>query len=157
MRIQHLHEADGLRHFAVILDEGEEAMACLQAFAKEQRIGAAQVTGIGAFSAAELAFWDPDRQEYRCHAFARQAEVVSMLGDIVLDENGEPACHLHALLGFEDATVRGGHFRTGRVRPTLEVMVHESPAHLQRHFDSRLGLAVIGGPRKIAGGTEDVR
>lgn len=145
MRVLPLHEEGGLRRIAVILDEGEEAMACLQAFAREQSIGAAQVTAIGAFSLAELAFWDPAAREYRCHAFDRQSEVVSLLGDIVLDEHGQPACHLHAVLGFEDASVKGGHFRSGRVRPTLEVIVNESPAHLRRRFDPQRGLAVIAG------------
>lgn len=145
MRVMHLHEDGGLRRIAVVLEEGEEAMACLQAFAREHGIGAAQVTAIGAFSEAELAFWDPEAQEYRCHAVDRQAEVVSLLGDIVRDENGEAACHLHAVLGFADATLRGGHFRSGRVRPTLEVIVNESPVHLRRRFDPQRGLAVIVG------------
>lgn len=145
MRVMTLHEDGGLRRIAVVLDEGDETMACLEAFAREHDIGAAQVTAIGAFSEAELAFWDPEKQEYRCHAFDRQSEVVSMLGDIVRDEDGQANCHLHAVLSFEDASVRGGHFRSGRVRPTLEVIVNESPAHLRRRFDPKLGLAVIAG------------
>ena len=143
MRVIDLDAADGLRRFAVILEEGEEAMDRLQAFARDRRIGGAQVTAIGAFSEASLAFWDPAAQEYRDRTFDRQAEVVSMLGDIVIDEKGEPACHLHAVLGFEDMALRGGHFRSGRVRPTLEVIVTESPVHLRRRFDPRRGLAVI--------------
>jgi predicted DNA-binding protein with PD1-like motif len=143
MRVIDLDAANGLRRFAVILEEGEEAMDRLQAFARDHAIGGAQVTAIGAFSTASLAFWDPAAQQYRDRQFDRQAEVVSLLGDIVLDEKGEPACHLHAVLGFEDMALRGGHFRSGRVRPTLEVIVTESPADLRRRFDPRRGLAVI--------------
>jgi predicted DNA-binding protein with PD1-like motif len=143
MRVLPLQTEGAFRRFAVVLDDGEEAMASLQAFAKQNAIGGAQVTAIGAFSEAELAFWDPGEKVYRCHAFDRQCEVVTLLGDIVQDEHGVPACHLHAVLGFEDASVKGGHFRSGRVCPTLEVMITESPRHLRRRFDPALGLAVI--------------
>lgn len=37
----------------------------------------------------------------------------------------------------------GGHLLEGRVRPTLEVIVTESPAHLRRVHDPKVGLAVI--------------
>ena len=147
MRVTELHAEGGLRHIAVVLDNDDEAMECLTTFARRYDIGGAQVTAIGAFAEAELAFWDPRTRQYRCHRFQRQAEVVSMVGDIVLDEHGQAACHLHAVLGFEDASVRGGHFQWGRVRPTLVVLVTESPKHLRRRFDPQLGLAVIAGGR----------
>ena len=37
----------------------------------------------------------------------------------------------------------GGHLMEGHVRPTLEVILTESPRHLQRKFDPESGLALI--------------
>ncbi len=41
---------------------------------------------------------------------------------------------------------RGGHLLEGIVRPTLEVMLTESPAHLRRRHDPRFGIALIDPP-----------
>jgi predicted DNA-binding protein with PD1-like motif len=47
------------------------------------------------------------------------------------------------VLGLSDGTTRGGHFLSGIVRPTLEVTVVETPAHLVRTRRPELGLALI--------------
>lgn len=39
--------------------------------------------------------------------------------------------HAHVVLGTSDGTTRGGHLLEARVRPTLEVIVVESPEHLR--------------------------
>jgi predicted DNA-binding protein with PD1-like motif len=47
------------------------------------------------------------------------------------------------VLGKRDATAHGGHLLEARVRPTLEVVLIESPATLSRHHDAESGLALI--------------
>jgi len=47
------------------------------------------------------------------------------------------------VVGKADATTRGGHLIGGIVRPTLEVIVTESPAHLLRKFNPEVGLALL--------------
>jgi predicted DNA-binding protein with PD1-like motif len=47
------------------------------------------------------------------------------------------------VLGRSDGTTRGGHLLEARVRPTLEVILVESPSHLQRKHDPESGLALI--------------
>ena len=37
----------------------------------------------------------------------------------------------------------GGHLLEGHVRPTLEVILTESPKHLERHFDEKAGIPLI--------------
>lgn len=71
-----------------------------------------------------------------------QCEVLSIVGDIALGEDG-PAPHLHAVLGLRDGTTRGGHLLSGRVWPTLEVVVRSSPATLAKTFRPDVGLALI--------------
>jgi len=41
------------------------------------------------------------------------------------------------------AISRGGHLIEAHVRPTLEVILVESPAHLRKEFDPETGLALI--------------
>jgi predicted DNA-binding protein with PD1-like motif len=72
-----------------------------------------------------------------------QVEVLSLVGDITLTDKGEPKIHVHAVLGRSDGSTRGGHLIEGRVRPTLEVVLIESPRHLRRKHDPETGLALI--------------
>lgn len=58
-------------------------------------------------------------------------------------DDGKASLHLHAVLGLQDGSVRGGHFLSGSVRPTLEVTIHETVAHLRRKKRADLGLALI--------------
>ena len=62
--------------------------------------------------------------------------------DIALDR-GEPKVHAHIVVGKSDGTAHGGHLLEARVRPTLEVILTESPRHLHKRFDPESGLALI--------------
>ena len=42
-----------------------------------------------------------------------------------------------------DGSTVGGHLLRARVRPTLELMLTETPAHLKRKHDPQTGLALI--------------
>src|SRR5689334_19145226 len=88
-----LHESDGQRTFAVVLDTGDEVMESLQAFAEAP--------------------------------------------------SGGPALHAHLVVGKRDGTAMAGHLGEAHVRPTLEVILTESPAHLRKAKDPQSGLALI--------------
>jgi predicted DNA-binding protein with PD1-like motif len=47
------------------------------------------------------------------------------------------------VLGRRDGSTLGGHLIEAHVRPTLEAIVIESPAHLHRCHDAETGLALI--------------
>ena len=143
MRSKLLNAADGLRTYAVVFDKGDEVMEGLKRFAASERVSAAQVTAIGAFETAELAFYLWETKEYENIPVAEQTEVLSLLGDIGIDTEDRPALHLHAVLGHRDGRATGGHMVKGVVRPTLEVVVQETPAHLRRVPDAESGLALI--------------
>ena len=130
------------KSFAIVLEAEDEAIASLLSFAKENRLAAAHFTGIGAFSHVVLGYFDWEKKDYIRIAVNEQVEVVSLLGDIAL-ERAEPKVHVHTVIGKRDGTAMGGHLLEAIVRPTLEIVVTESPAHLRREFDSDSGLALI--------------
>src|SRR3546814_6794071 len=92
MRWKQLQEGD-LRSFAAIFDKGDEVIADLSAFAREQKLGAAQFTGIGAFRRLTLGFFDWETKEYKRIPVEQQVEVVALIGDVTLDESGKPTLH----------------------------------------------------------------
>lgn len=143
MKTKLLHEEAGLRTFAVVLDHGDEVMASLKGFAKAERVTGARLSAIGAFERATMAFYDCDTKGYLDIPVDEQVEVASLNGDIGVEEDGAAALHVHAVLGRRDGSAIAGHLKSGRVRPTLEVIVTETPAHLRRVKDEETGLTLI--------------
>ena len=123
MKSKRLHADGGGTTWAIVLDRGDEAVAVLSAFAREQGITAAHFTAIGAFRAAVLGYFDRERKDYT---------------RIPIDE-----LHAHAVLGRSDGSARGGHLLEGHVWPTLEVVLQQSPRHLRKKLDPAVGLALI--------------
>jgi predicted DNA-binding protein with PD1-like motif len=132
-----------LKTFALILDKGDEAVGSIEGFARENGIMAAQLTGIGAFSDAILGFFDWETKDYRKIPVTEQVEVVSLLGDVALGLDGQPALHPHVVVSRADGIAMGGHLLEAHVRPTLEVVLTESPRHLHKRKDAESGLALI--------------
>ncbi len=122
---------------------GDEVSECLSQLAEEESLSGAQITAIGAFRDAILAFFDWETKAYEEIPVSEQVEVLSLNGDIALDEYGRPKLHLHTVLGRRDGSTIGGHLMGGHVRPTLEVMITETPAFLRRVHDPHSGLALI--------------
>ncbi|MGJ7038819.1 putative DNA-binding protein with PD1-like motif [Shinella sp. BE166] len=133
----------GERTFILVLDEGDEAFRCIVDFAEREGVTAASITAIGAFRSATIAFFDFETKSYEKIPVAVQSEVLSMLGDIAIDDEGKASPHLHVVLGLSDGSTKGGHFLEGYVRPTLEVMLRETPADLRRKHRADLGIALI--------------
>jgi predicted DNA-binding protein with PD1-like motif len=141
MHYQLIHQGE-TKTWAVALETGDEASACLLAFAKAQHLSAAHLTAIGAFERAVLGYFDWNTKDYKRNQIDEQVEVVSLIGDVAL-KGDEPKLHMHVVLGQSDGNALGGHLLEGHVRPTLEVIVSEAPAHLHRRHDPQSGLALI--------------
>jgi predicted DNA-binding protein with PD1-like motif len=142
MKAALLHEHEGFRTFAVVLSTGDETMSTLLEFATDRRLRATQFTAIGAFSRVVVAYFDWTTKEYRHIPVDEQVEVLSLVGDISIDD-GKPKVHAHVVVGKADATAHGGHLIEGLVRPTLEIVLTEAPRHLQRRHDPVSGLALV--------------
>jgi predicted DNA-binding protein with PD1-like motif len=151
MQSKLLNEQDGRRTFAVIMSKGDEVLSTIGAFAKKERISAAQITAIGALSDVVLRYFDWDEKDYRDIPVREQVEVASLVGDVALDPHGKPAIHIHLVVGRKDGTALAGHLGEAHVRPTLEVIVDEQPSYLQKTSDPETGLALINAkePRHV--------
>jgi predicted DNA-binding protein with PD1-like motif len=130
------------RTFVVVFDKGEEVVQGLSTFASRESLRASQITAIGALSDVTLGYFDRQSRQYQRIALPEQVEVLSLLGVVTLDGE-KPKVHGHIVVGRRDGSTRGGHLLEGHVWPTLEVIVEESPRHLQRRLDPESGLALI--------------
>jgi predicted DNA-binding protein with PD1-like motif len=130
------------RTFALIFDRGDEVVSTLERFAAEHGLSASRITAIGAFESATLGYFDWERKDYDRIPVNEQVEVLSLVGDIAL-AGEKPKLHAHVVLGRRDGSALGGHLLDARVRPTLELLVVDSPSYLKRERDPVSGLALI--------------
>ena len=142
MQSKLIQDAAGERTWALVFATGEEAMAGLRDFARTADLAGSHFTAIGAFSDAVLGFFDLDAKDYIRIPVREQVEVLSLLGNVARHQ-GRARIHAHVVVGKRDGTAHGGHLLEAHVRPTLEVIVAESPRHLERRTDERTGLPLL--------------
>jgi hypothetical protein len=142
MKARLLHEIKGLKTYLLVFAKGDEPMAELTAFAREQALAGSHFTAIGAFQHATLGYFDWERKDYDRISVAEQVEVLALEGDIAIAD-GEPKVHAHVVLGRRDGTTLGGHLLDASVRPTLELMLTETPSTVRRVHDPDSGLNLI--------------
>jgi len=143
MKSRQLRNGNGERTFVLVYEPGENFQEPLVSLARENNLGVTQFTAIGAFRNATLGYFDRERRDYVKIPVHEQVEVLALNGNVTLTKDSEPKIHAHVILGRRDGSVRGGHLFDGEVWPTLELLLSESPDHLQRKFVLEVGLALI--------------
>ena len=143
MNYTQLYRSDNdLRTYLLVMDQGDEAVSEITAFAKANDVNAASLTAIGACTSATLAYFDSEKGEYINRRFIEQMEIASLIGDIA-DDDGQPALHAHIVLGRHDYSALAGHLVEIHVFPTMEIILTETPAHLRKRLDKATGLTLI--------------
>jgi uncharacterized protein len=142
MKFKILHESAGQRTFALVFETGDEVMQTLENFAADHELTGSHFTAIGAFSEATLAYFDWPKKEYVPIPIREQVEVLMLSGDVA-EQDAKRKVHAHVVVGTSTGGARGGHLKSAIVRPTLELILTESPAHLKKKFDPATGLALI--------------
>lgn len=143
MKTKQLDPGPGQKTYLIVLSPDEEVLPSLNEFARTHGLGAAQFSAIGAFSRATLGYFDWEKKDYLRIEVDEQVEVASLTGDVALGANGAPGLHIHCVLARRDGSTRAGHLLQATARPTLELVLTESPAHLRKRFDPEIGLALI--------------
>jgi predicted DNA-binding protein with PD1-like motif len=128
--------------WALVFDKGDDPIPELERFAREHDVGAASISGIGAFERVVLGYFDRERKDYARIPLDEQVEVLSLLGDVAVADDG-PKVHVHVVVGTADGRAHGGHLLGASVWPTLELVLSVPPAELRKRHDDETGLALI--------------
>jgi len=129
--------------FILVFETGDELARGLLDFANQASLSAASFKAVGALSSVRLGWFSWDNRKYEPSVtLDEQVELLSLIGDVAL-KDGKPVVHAHAVIGRRDGTAQGGHLLEAHVRPTCEVILTESPVHLQKQIDPQSGLALI--------------
>lgn len=136
-----MHSWQDEKSTIVVLEKGEKLVESLTKFAKLTGINAASLQGLGALEEVELGFYDLHQKSYKRTTLKGDWELVAMNGNITLKE-GTPFVHVHAALGGEDFSLKGGHLFEAVVAVTCEVSLIPHSGLIERHAHPGIGLAL---------------
>jgi predicted DNA-binding protein with PD1-like motif len=133
--------------FLMVLRQGDDVFARLEALMLEETIPSAFFTGFGFAGKVVFGFYDYDSQTYRPGAFDN-LELTNMTGTLAWKE-GRPSVHAHGVAGDSQFRTFGGHLLSLEVgRGSMEICITVLPTRLDRAVDPVIGANVLqlGGP-----------
>ncbi|MBD3334719.1 MAG: DUF296 domain-containing protein [Candidatus Eisenbacteria bacterium] len=101
-------------------------------------------SGVGMLRDVELSYF-VGQGEYATHRFEDPLELVSLSGNISLQEDGY-IVHAHAALAGRDGRLVGGHLTRGAVWVTNEIVLARMPIPFLRKLEPETGLRGIAFP-----------
>lgn len=128
--------------YLMVLRQGDDVLARLEALMSEEKIPAATIAGFGFLRTATFGFFDFETKEYRPKTF-NDLELTNLTGTLAWKE-GKPAIHAHGVAGDESFRTFGGHVLSLEVgRGSLEISVAVIPTMLERVVDAEIGANVL--------------
>ncbi len=122
------------------VDRGDEVISAVERACKNNGVKAAVISGLGFLSSAEIAIFNPEKEQYDTFNVNDPMELASLTGNISLKE-GEPFAHIHVVLGNKERVV-AGHLVKGYVGGTTEIAIFELEGELLRNIRSG-GLTIL--------------
>jgi Predicted DNA-binding protein with PD1-like DNA-binding motif len=125
------------------VEPGEDIMSQLQAYAEREGLQAAHISGLGAASEVELAYYNLDTKEYEHTTITENLEICSLTGNIGVNEGGQKVVHLHGVFAHRDLSTIGGHVVRCLVSGAGEIHLATPPGAINRAHDERTGLTLM--------------
>jgi predicted DNA-binding protein with PD1-like motif len=127
--------------YLMVLRQGDNLFAQLEALAQAEHIPSANFTGMG-FAEVEFGFFNFKTKTYKPKRF-KAAELAAMQGSIAW-QNGKPSIHAHGLIADKKFKAYGGHILSATVGTgSLEILVTVHDKTLERKKDETLGANIL--------------
>jgi len=119
----------GARTYRVNLTKGDEILSGLTDFAEQHHIKNAHFTALGAINKGLFGWTDVESGNgQKKIELNQEAEIVSLMGSISVNNQGQANVHAHGSVALSDGTVKGGHWWEAHVSIIAEVFVTEEEA-----------------------------
>jgi predicted DNA-binding protein with PD1-like motif len=116
----------GGRTFRINMTKGDEIMSGLTEFAEKYHIKNGHFTGVGAINKGLFGWSDVERGlGQKKIELNQEAEIVSMIGAISQNAQGQSTVHAHGSVALSDGTVKGGHWFEAHISIIAEIFVVE--------------------------------
>jgi len=114
------------RTYRINMSKGDEIMSGLTDFAEKYHIRNGHFTAVGAINKGLFGWSDVERGlGQKKIELNQEAEIVSLMGSISVDNQGRSNVHGHGTVALSDGSVRGGHWWEAHVSIIAEVFVTE--------------------------------
>ena len=123
-------------------DRNDGIIASILAVCQREHIQSATFNGIGGCSSAAIQTFDPVESEFHTEEKEGMLELVSLMGNVVSDEDGALHHHTHALFSFvEDGEhkILAGHLKETMVLYTAEIELRPVDGAIGRKHDPETG------------------
>lgn len=135
--------------FVLRLEQSDDILKTIRAFANSQRLRASFFEGIGSLYKAKLGHYDfKGTKSYKYETFDEDLEILTLSGN-VSTMNQQALPHAHVTLGRRDFSVVGGHLEEGSLANMVEVNMTKLQGRLLKERDSNVGLNLLQLPRKF--------
>jgi predicted DNA-binding protein with PD1-like motif len=116
----------GARTYRVNFTKGDEILSGLTEFAEKYQIKNGHFTALGAINKGLFGWTDVERGiGQKKIPLNEEAEIVSLMGSISVNSQGQSNVHAHGSVALSDGTVKGGHWWEAHVSIIAEVFVTE--------------------------------
>ncbi len=102
------------RTFLFRVPEDEELVSYVNKFCDKNGIKMATLSAIGSLKKAKLGYFDISKGKYEEIDVEDVHELLLATGNVSI-KDGKPFSHIHAILGYKDGSVKGGHLLKGTV------------------------------------------
>lgn len=126
----------------LVIRKGEEVVSRITEYAREHRLKAAWVSGLGGAGTVTLGFYDIETKSYEWKVLDTPLEILNLSGNLATVD-GEPFWHVHGTFGTRDYQAIGGHVKELVVGLTCELLVAPLHTPLTRTFDDETGLKLL--------------
>src|SRR5580693_10693296 len=112
------------RTYRINMTKGDEIMSGLTDFAETYHIKNAHFTAVGAINKGLFGWTDVESGNgQKKIELNQEAEIVSLIGSISVDNQGRSNVHGHGAVALSDGSVKGGHWWEAHVSIIAEVFV----------------------------------
>lgn len=127
----------------LVFEKEEEIVSGIKEYCRTNNIYGGWLSGLGAVSRAELAFYDLDSKEYIQKEVNEKMEIASLIGNVATFEK-DVATHIHVVLSDKNMKPVAGHLISAIVAATCEIRLELFDQPLKRKYNNRIGLNLIG-------------
>lgn len=136
-----IHKGKGF--YTLNFAKGDEVMSGLKDFFGKEDIKAGHISGLGAASALEIAYYNLGTKEYERKQFTEDVEILSLNGNVGVKEDGELVVHVHGTFGRRDFSVFGGHVFSLTISGAGELQIAAFSGQINRAYDEETGLTLM--------------
>jgi len=134
--------AQDTSRFVFNAEPGEEMFTVLRQWCIESGIKGATLTGLGAASEVEIAYYNLETKSYERQIVTEDVEILSLTGNIA-QLDSETLLHIHGVFGKRDLSTFGGHLFALTVSGACEIHLSTFEAQLTRSYNETTGLNLL--------------